>query len=157
MVIKNLQFVYKSCLASIALKTSKRYFETEKVMWKINDYKTVAIVVNLQLKRRSGRNVKRKKYMDDVDLNLSDDNTMDLLPTDTEGAVVKPVQLGWRPCCLGTFTNMSLYLNRFGFHMMTSRFALAWIAFFIRRSPIVKRSYFENGRRKAINGYWRSV
>ena len=97
---------------------TKRYFETE------NDYKTDAIVVYLQLKRRSGRNVKRKKYMDDVDLNLSDDNTMDLLPTDTEGAVVKPVQLGWRPCCLGTFTNMSLYLNCFGFHMMTSRFAL---------------------------------
>ena len=37
--------------------------------------------------------MKRKKYMDDVDLNLSDDNddTMDMPPKEVEGAVVKPV------------------------------------------------------------------
>lgn len=45
-----------------------------------------------KFKRRSGRNVKRKKYMDDVDLNLSDDDdTMDMPARDTEGPVVKPV------------------------------------------------------------------
>lgn len=36
--------------------------------------------------------MKRKKYMDDVDLNLSDDeDTIDMPPKETEGAVVKPV------------------------------------------------------------------
>ncbi|XP_053402464.1 chromodomain-helicase-DNA-binding protein 8-like isoform X5 [Mercenaria mercenaria] len=47
---------------------------------------------NDEFKRRSGRNVKRKKYMDDVDLNLSDEDTLEALQVDnTEGAVVKPV------------------------------------------------------------------
>nr|QVX32607.1 CHD6/7/8/9 [Platynereis dumerilii] len=43
-------------------------------------------------KRRSGRNTKRKKYLDDIDLNLSDDDSM-LKPQAAEndqGAVVKP-------------------------------------------------------------------
>lgn len=44
-----------------------------------------------QFKRRSGRNVKRKKYMDDVDLNLSDEDTLEAQTVETEGAVVKPV------------------------------------------------------------------
>lgn len=34
----------------------------------------------LSQKRRSARNTKRKKYLDDVDLNLSDDDTQDVEP-----------------------------------------------------------------------------
>ena len=46
-----------------------------------------------QLKRRSGRHTKRKKYNDELDLELSDEDTMDAAPGEAEGAVVKPVQL----------------------------------------------------------------
>ncbi|KAJ8302947.1 hypothetical protein KUTeg_019343 [Tegillarca granosa] len=45
-------------------------------------------------KRRSARNTKRKKYLDDVDLNLSDEETQDVDVTgvDNNSTVVKPVQ-----------------------------------------------------------------
>ncbi|XP_052817121.1 chromodomain-helicase-DNA-binding protein 8-like isoform X4 [Mya arenaria] len=45
---------------------------------------------NEDYKRRSGRNVKRKKYTDDVGLNLSDEDTLDMIADNIEGAVVKP-------------------------------------------------------------------
>ncbi|KAL3860710.1 hypothetical protein ACJMK2_010796 [Sinanodonta woodiana] len=43
-------------------------------------------------KRRSGRVTKRKKYLDDVDLNLSDDESqdVDVVGTDAGGTAVKP-------------------------------------------------------------------
>ena len=46
-----------------------------------------------QLKRRSGRHTKRKKYMDELDLNLSDEDTVDAPEETSRGGVVKPAQV----------------------------------------------------------------
>ena len=61
------------------LKDQSRFVRFHRMFWSFEEQ----CHIHFQ-KRRSARNTKRKKYLDEVDLNLSDDDTLDV---DTEAAV----------------------------------------------------------------------
>ena len=51
------------------------------------DHCILMLTLTFVQKRRSGRHAKRKKYMDEVDLNLSDDNNTDDVDVDDTAVV----------------------------------------------------------------------
>ena len=72
-----------------------------------NDLQTFKTVLQ---KRRSARNTKRKKYNDDLDLDLSDDDLREPHEIDTDSAVQRPVSIVTLP----TFTTLESGLS-FGY------------------------------------------